>query len=353
MNHTSQKIVLAGGSGFLGQALVRWFAGQGWQTVVLSRRPNQVAAPAKAALWDGATLGDWRRELDGAAAVINLAGRSVNCRYHAANRREILLSRINPTRALGDAICRCTRPPEVWLNSSTATIYKHSFARPMDEATGVIAGTPEVNDVFSVDVAQAWERAFDEAPVPQTRKIALRTSMVLGTAQGTVFRVLRRLARLGLGGAMAGGRQYVSWIHETDFCRAVEWLIARDDISGPVNVSAPHPMTNRDVMRLVREVCGVRLGLPAARWMLEIGAVFLRTETELILKSRRVVPARLLDGGFEFRFPEMRLALADLEERLSNQSPDAGVAKNPFSPIAPCPKTPAQRKTGEVRVARP
>ena len=195
--------------------------------------------------------------------LVNLAGRSVNCRYHAANRREILLSRINSTRVLGDAIGRCSQPPKVWLNSSTATIYKHSFEQPMDEATGVIAGTPEVKDAFSVDVAQAWERVFNEAAAPHTRKVALRTAMVLSTEPGTVFRVLRRLARCALGGAMAGGRQYMSWIHEVDFCRAVEWLIAQEDVSGPVNVAALHPLPNRDVMRLVREACGTRLGLPA------------------------------------------------------------------------------------------
>jgi len=324
MTTTRPKIVLAGGSGFLGRALVRWFDKQGWETSVLSRSPDAIAAPAKPVLWDGATLGDWRRELEGATALVNLAGRSVNCRYHEANRREILLSRINPTRVLGDAIGRCANPPKVWLNSSTATIYKHSIEQPMDEATGVIAGTPAVKDVFSVDVAQAWERVFDEAPAPQTRKVALRTAMVLATEQGTVFRVLRRLARCGLGGAMAGGKQYMSWIHETDFCRAVEWLIDRDEVSGPVNVTAPQPMANRDVMRLLREVCGVRLGLPAARWMLEIGAVFLRTETELILKSRRVVPARLLASGFEFCFADLRSAVADLEAKLAHPSHDQG-----------------------------
>ena len=201
-------------------------------------------------------MGEWARELDGAGMLINLAGRSVDCRYHARNRRLIWDSRVNSTRVLGEAIAGCVRPPRAWLNSSTATIYKHSFDRAMDEA-GEIGATPEAKDAFSVEVAQAWEQAFSAARTPATRKVALRMAMVL-SRDGGVFPVLRRLARLGLGGSMAGGRQFMSWLHEEDLGRAVEWLIARDDFSGPVNLAAPEPLPNAEFMRRLRAVCGAR-----------------------------------------------------------------------------------------------
>ncbi len=269
--------------------------------------------------WDGKTVGDWAAELEASAAVVNLAGVSVNCRYHARNRRAILDSRVQSTRALGQAIQGCTRPPKVWLNSSTATIYKHAFDRPMDEATGLVMGSPEAKDLFSVEVAKAWEQTFFESPTPSTRKVALRTAMVMSTQPGTVYRILRRLVRCGLGGAMGSGRQYVSWIHEEDFCRAVEWLIDHDCFSGIVNLAAPHPLPNREMMRILRTACHLPIGLPASRWMLETGAIVLRTETELILKSRRVVPARLSQEGFEFRFPDLSSAVADLELNLAHE----------------------------------
>lgn len=330
MADVARKIVLPGGSGFLGRILSRWLSERGSEVVVLSRNPPSVAAPARGVFWDGATLGDWRHELDAAAAVINLAGRSVNCRYHARNRQAILASRIDSTRVLGQAIQQCLQPPAVWLNSSTATIYKHAF-RPMDESFGTIGPTAEAKDAFSIEVAEAWERALKEADTPATRKVALRTAMVLGIDRASVYRILRRLARLGLGGAMAGGKQYVSWIHETDFCRAVDFLLDAHDIagavnvasgavnvaSGAVNVTAPQPLTNGEMMRLMREACGVSIGLPATRWMLEIGAALLGTETELIIKSRYVVPERLLTAGFEFSFPDFTGALRDLEGRLA------------------------------------
>jgi len=243
--------------------------------------------------------------------LINLAGRSVDCRYHARNRRLIMDSRIKSTRVLGEAVAQRMNPPRVWLNSSTATIYRHSFDQAMDEATGVIGATPAVNDEFSVEVATAWERVFDGAVTPRTRKVALRTAMVL-SRDGGVFPVLRRLARLGFGGSIAGGRQFMSWIHEEDFFRAVDWLIGHEAVSGPVNLAAPNPLPQAELMRQLRHNLGVPFGLPATRWMLELGAVFLRTEAELIIKSRRVVPGRLLAGGFEFRFGCVSSALADL-----------------------------------------
>ena len=311
-----RKIVLAGGSGFLGRMLAREFAASGWEVIVLSRTARKGEDSVQEVWWDGKTPGPWTKTLEGARAVINLAGRSVNCRYHAANRKLIMDSRVDSTHVLGGVIASCVVPPPVWLNSSTATIYKHSFERPMDELTGEIGATPEAKDEFSIEVATAWERALEEAKTPRTRKVALRAAMVLGMAEGSVFRVLRRLARWGLGGHMGNGQQYVSWVHQKDFSRAVEWLICKEELSGPVNLAAPNPLTNGAMMRTLREACHVPFGLPAARWMLEIGAMLLRTETELIIKSRRVVPTRLLQSGFQFQFPEFERAAADLIERL-------------------------------------
>jgi uncharacterized protein (TIGR01777 family) len=314
MNAT--RLILAGGSGFLGRVLSRRFADLGRDVVVLTRAPEPAAQGVREIAWDGKTTGGWMRELDGALALINLAGRSVDCRYHSRNRRLILESRVDSTKVLGEAIAKCAHPPRVWLNASTATIYKHTFGAPWDES-GEIGATPEAGDAFSVVVARAWERALDEADTPATRKIALRTAMVLGTGRNSVFPVLRRLVRLGLGGRMGDGRQFVSWIHEHDFCRAIEWLIARDDLSGPVNLAAPTPVPNAEMMRVLRRLGGAPFGMPATKWMLEAGAFFLRTETELIIKSRRVIPGRLLTSGFEFRFESFEEAVRDLEQRHS------------------------------------
>jgi len=313
-NHT----VVAGGSGFIGRILTDTLVSGDNDVVVLTRSPRATARPIRQVQWDGRTLGDWARELDGARALVNLAGRSVSCRYNARNRREILESRVNSTRVLGEAIARCNTPPRVWLNASTATIYKHTFDQPMDEATGVIGATPEAKDAFSIEVARAWEETLKEAPAPATRKVALRTAMVFALGEGGVFRVLRRLTRFGLGGSIAGGHQLISWIHEDDFCRAVEWLIDRDDFSGPVNVASPNPIQQGEMMRIFRRECGALFGLPATRRMLEIAAFVHRTEAELILKSRYVVPGRLLAAGFQFRFPKMEDAVREIEQRIGH-----------------------------------
>ena len=307
-----QKLILAGGSGFLGNALAHHFAALGWEVVVLSRRPSSGITNAREVFWDGESIGEWINELDGASAIINLAGRSVDCRYTAANRRIIMDSRVKPTRVLGEAIARCKEPPSVWLNASSATLYRHTLDQAWDESGTDFTPTAEVHDAFSVSVIHAWEQAFTESTTLRTRKVALRTTMVLGHGRNSVFPVLRRLARFGLGGPMGSGRQFVSWLHHEDFCRAVEWLITHESVSGPVNLAAPNPLPNAEMMKLFREFTGAPFGLPAAEWMLEVGAFFLRTETELILKSRRVIPGALLSGGFEFRFPTMRSALADL-----------------------------------------
>jgi len=306
-------IVIPGGSGQVGTVLARKFHGDGHEVVVLSRRPQP--RPWRVVEWDGSTLGNWSREIDGADVVINLAGRSVNCRYGAANRKAMIESRVWSTRVVGQAIAQAPRPPRLWLQASTATIYAHRFDAANDEASGILGGNePDAPDTwrFSIEVARAWERTFDEASTPHTRKVALRSAMTMSPDDGGVFDTLMSLVKHGLGGRAGDGRQFVSWIHADDFIQAVQWLIDHDDISGVVNVASPNPLPNADFMRTLRDISGVAIGLPASRWMLEIGAVFMRTETELILKSRRVVPARLLERGFVFRFPVWQDAARDL-----------------------------------------
>ena len=227
------RIILAGGRGFLGGVLAHHFAAKGMEVFILTRRPSKRGGLIREAGWDGANLGAWVKELEGARALINLAGVSVNCRYHARNRRRLLDSRLDSTRVLGEAIARCAQPPPVWLNSSTATIYKHTFGPAWDEA-GEIGGCAEAKDIFSVRIATEWERVFKEANTPRTRKVALRSAMVLGQAGNSVLPNLLRLGRLGLGGTLAGGRQYMSWIHQEDLCRAVEWIMDHEDLIGRV-----------------------------------------------------------------------------------------------------------------------
>jgi len=307
------RIVIAGGGGQVGTLLARAWKAGGHEVVVLSRKPR--AAPWRMAAWDGAMLGDWAAEVDGADVVMNLAGRSVNCRYTAANRREIMESRVNSARVVGWAIAQATRPPRVWLQASTATIYAHRFDAANDEATGLLGGaepgTPETWR-FSINVATAWERAASETPLPHTRLVLLRSAMTMSPDPGGIFDTLLRLARLGLGGPAGGGRQYVSWVHGHDFVRAVDWLIAHDELAGPVIVAAPNPLPYADFMRALRRAAGAPVGLPATRWMLEIGAALMGTETELILKSRRVVPGRLLEAGFAFEYPTWPEAAREL-----------------------------------------
>lgn len=310
----NRRIILGGGSGFLGQLLAKYLQPLGWEPVVLTRTPSP-DAKFKEITWDARTIGDWAQSLDDADAVINLAGRSVNCRYNAKNRRAIMDSRVESTRVIGEAIARSANPPRVWLNSSTATIYKHTFGPAHNESSRDFATDADAKDEFSVEVARAWEKAFDESLTPRTRKVALRTTIVFGTVEGGVFRILRRLARVGLGGKMGSGKQFVSWIHDEDFCRAVEWILEHDELSGPINMAAPCPLTNAEMMATFRRVCGIPFGLPATEWMLAVGAFFLRTETELLLKSRRVVPGKLLASGFQFRFPTMEEALRNLDQR--------------------------------------
>lgn len=310
------KIIIPGGTGQVGTMLARAFCTNGNEVVILSRRER--AGHARIVHWDGENLGDWTRELEGADAVINLAGVSVNCRYTPRNRRLIKESRERSTRVVGEALARCARPPRVWLQASTATIYAHRYDAANDEANGIIGGNePDAPDTwrFSIDVATGWERAAGEFSLPRTRTVLLRSAMTMSPDRGGVFDVLLGLVRWGLGGRHGDGRQFISWIHEHDFARALLWLIDHEELSGPVNLAAPNPVPDADFMRILREEWGTRMGLPATKWMLEAGSFFLRTETELILKSRRVVPRRLLDSGFTFELPSWREAAAELCRR--------------------------------------
>ena len=310
------KVVIPGGSGQVGGILARHFHGRGDEVTVLSREPRPAAWSVSA--WDGATVGKWAAELEGTDVLINLAGRSVNCRYGAANRREIRESRVRSTLALHEAVAGLRRPPRVWINASTATIYRHALDRPMDEATGELgggeAGAPDTWN-FSIEVAKGWEAAFFSRSPEGVRQVAIRSAMTMSPDSGGVFDVLLGLVRHGLGGRQGPGTQYVSWIHERDFVRAVEWLIERDDWTGVVNVASPNPLPNREFMRELREAWGIRVGAAVPRWMLGIGAWAMRTETELILKSRRVVPGRLAAAGFRFEYPDWSGAARELVAR--------------------------------------
>lgn len=309
------KVVIPGGTGQVGGIVARALADSGDEVVVLTRGGGSPAGPARHVSWDGRTAGDWTSEIDGADIVLNLAGRSVDCRYTEANRRAILESRVDSTRAVGAAIARAERPPRVWLQASTATIYAHRHDADNDELDGVIGGSEPDAPAgwrFSIDVARAWESAAEEAETPHTRRVLLRTSMVMSPDRGGIFDKLARLVRSRLGGPVAGGRQYVSWMHHRDFVRALLWLVEHAELDGPVNLAAPNPLPQAELMEGIRRAAGVRLGLPATRLMAEAGAMVMRTETELVLKSRRVAPRRLLESGFSFEYPTWPEAAADL-----------------------------------------
>ena len=321
------KIVIPGGSGQVGTLLARAFQRDEHEVVVLSRKIH--AAPWRVVAWDAESVGYWADEVDGADVVINLAGRSVNCRYTPENRRLIMDSRVLSTRAVGAAIARAAKPPKVWLQSSTATIYADRYDAPNDELTGVLGGAePNVPDTwrFSIDVAQSWERALDEVRTPHTRKVALRSAMVMSPDKGGVFDVLLGLVRLGLGGTEGSGKQYLSWIHSEDFVRSLYWLIEHE-LAGAVNIASLNPLPNAEFMSDLREAWGTKLGLPATEWMLEVGTRLMQSETELVLKSRRVVPTRLLQDGFEFEYPNWPKAAQDLCRKWRAQVYRNGAAK--------------------------
>ena len=329
------RIVIPGGTGQIGRILTRHFSGLGHHVTVLTRSAGRARAMGnppglekdgflwRALPWDAESLGDWASALENVDILINLTGRSVNCRYNAGNRRQILESRLRSTEVLGEAIRGLAHPPKVWMNASTATIYQHNFDRAMDEASGEI-GQREADAPaswrFSIDVATRWEASFFGAVTPRTRKVALRGGMVMGPGPRGVFGQFLRLVRLGLGGAAGSGKQYMSWIHDQDFARAVDYLIEHEEIDGVVNVTAPMPLPNSDFMRAVREAWGIGFGLPAREWMLSVATFVHRTESELLLKSRRVVPGRLLEHGFQFEFPTWPQAARDLVRRVREES---------------------------------
>lgn len=308
------KIVIPAGTGQLGDLLRRDFESTGDEVIVLTRKPKRAGEIA----WDGKTLGAWAKEFEGADVIINLAGRTVNCRYTKENLAQMMDSRVDSTRVVGEAIHLCKKPPRLWLQMSTATIYAHRLDAANDEFTGIIGGDePGVPGYwgYSVEIAKAWEREQELAKTPKTRKVAMRTAMVMGSGKGGVFDVLLNMTRWGLGGAIGGGRQYVSWIHEADFSAAVRFVMKKKNLSGAINFTSPAPLPQGDFMRQLRQAAGVSVGLPATKWMAEIGAFFLRTDTELLLKSRRVTPGRLVREGFEFYFNNWQSAAHDLVAR--------------------------------------
>ncbi|MFN0254004.1 TIGR01777 family oxidoreductase [Pedobacter ureilyticus] len=294
--HRNKKIVLAGGTGFVGKYFSEQFKALGYQVVIISRNNAHIQ-------WDNHE--EIEEALDDAEMLINLAGKSVNCRYNQANKDEILRSRIATTIALGNAIIKCNRPPRIWINSSTATIYRHAMDRPMTENYG------EIGSGFSVNVATKWEQAFFDFNLPHTRQIALRMAIVLG-AGGGVMKPFVNLVRFGLGGKQGSGKQMFSWIHLEDLFDIVLFLQSQENLSGVFNCSSPNPIDNATLMKALRKEMGVKVGLPSPEWMLKMGAVFIGTETELILKSRWVVPEKLVEAGYQFKFPVIDKALANI-----------------------------------------
>lgn len=300
-----KHVVIAGGTGFLGKALTHVLTQQGYEVYILTRSHQLDLDHVHHIKWDGASLGRWQDVLEGAEALINLNGKSVDCRYTETNKQLIYETRLSATRVLAEALSHTGKLPGVWLNASSATIYRHAEDRDMDEANG------EIGVGFSVDVCEKWESIFFTTPAPDVRKVALRTGIVLGKKEGAL-QPLKRLTKAGLGGRQGNGNQYVSWIHEYDFVQAVLWLMHHEAANGAYNLTAPAPVKNRDFMKFLRKSLRVPLGMPLPVWSLKFGAHLIRTEPELILKSRRVVPARLLEEGFVFHFPDVTAALEDL-----------------------------------------
>lgn len=294
-------ITIAGGSGFLGQVLEDYFTKKGSKVYLLTRtvkRDNDI-------YWNGKDLDKWTKILEQTDVIINLTGKSVDCRYTEDNKQQILNSRIDSTHALGLAINLCENPPKVWFNSSTATIYRHSTDQQMTEATG------EIGDDFSMNIAKSWEKAFYSITNPKTRKIALRTSIVMGQ-HGGATEPLRQLVKFGLGGKQASGHQKVSWIHELDFARAIEFLMENEKLDGNFNLAVPNPTNNKTLMKAFRKVMKVPFGIPQPEWLIKLGAKLIGTEPELVLKSRNVIPERLLKNGFNFIHSDIKIALDDL-----------------------------------------
>ena len=303
----TRKIVIAGGTGFLGNLLVKHFQDKVDEIILLSRKAKQSQYPdtIKTVVWDGKSLGNWTKSLEGADVLINMVGQSVDCRYTSKNKRTILQSRIQSTTVLGKAIGACLYPPKVWLNSSTATIYRHAINTCMDEESG------EIGSGFSVDVALQWEQTFFNTLTPQTRKVALRTAIVLGQ-NGGALPPLIQLTKFGFGGKQGKGNQKFSWIHGEDFVRSLDFIIQKTSIKGAINIVAPNPVTNSTLMAILRKSLGRPWGIPLSKPLLELGARLIKTETELILKSRNVAPKKLLDSQFTFTYTTIEKAINHL-----------------------------------------
>jgi uncharacterized protein (TIGR01777 family) len=306
-----QKIILAGGNGYVGTVLANYYRSLANQVIILARTPKEQDGNIKTVFWDGKTQGDWVKELPGADMLINLCGKNVNCRYTEKNKAAIIASRVLPTTVLGEVIAELKNPPALWINVTSATIYRHAEDRPQDEETG------EIGTGFSIDVCRKWEETFFNTDTPKTRKIALRMSIVMGAADGAFPRLLN-LVRLGLGGMQGDGQQYVSWVHEQDTARCTEWLLEHTELDGVINCTAPTPIKNKFFMSYIRKACGMPFGFPAPEWLLKMGAVVIGTETELILKSRWVLPKRLTDAGFVFLFPEANAAIENILQKKAN-----------------------------------
>lgn len=296
-------MVIAGGSGFMGKALAAFYVQQKYEVVILSRKVREIQAGCRFVYWDGVTEGSWCKELDNAQLLINLSGKSVNCRYNAKNKQAIFDSRLNSTMVLGNYLVHHKTDIKVWMNAASATIYRHSLDKPMTESNG------EIGEGFSVEVCKAWEKTFFEFEIPGIRLVALRTSIVLGE-NGGVMVPFKRLSRFGMGGSMGNGKQMFSWIHINDFCRIVSFVEQHKSIAGAINVASPNPVRNKELMRLLRKkYAPLGVGIPQPLWLLKFGAWLIRTEIELIAKSRFVIPERLLQEGFIFECSALDKAL--------------------------------------------
>lgn len=305
-----KKIVIAGGTGFLGSCLVAHYKNSDTEVVILTRKHMVDYENVRYCKWDARHIGYWTNELENCDVLINLNGKSVDCRYNEENKELIYDTRIDATHLLGQVVRNCENPPQLWINSASATIYRHTLDKEMNEATG------EFGAGFSVDVCKKWEAACNAFELPKTRKVLLRTGIVLGS-QGGPLMPLRNLAKMGLGGKHGTGDQYFSWIHEKDFTAIIDFVTSNTYINGAINVTVPEPLTNTELMKSIRKSVKAPFGIPLPKWLLEIGAVFIRTETELILKSRRVFPARLLEAGFVFEYDNIHLALKDIQNNLN------------------------------------
>jgi uncharacterized protein len=291
-----KKVILAGGTGFIGQYFEKQFIELGYDVKHISRQPQHISWNNKTAIIDA---------LEDGELLINLAGKSVNCRYNETNKKEIMNSRLETTNILGESVLSCKNPPQLWINSSTATIYRQAEDLPMTEANG------EIGSGFSVDVATNWEKTFYSFSLPNTRQIALRIAIVLGKNGGVMIPYIN-LVRFGLGGVQGSGKQMFSWVHVEDLFRIVLFLNNREDLTGTFNCSAPDPVSNREFMKKMRKAMNMPIGLPAPKWLLEIGSVLIRTETELVLKSRWVLPDRLEKEGYKFTFETLDKTLRDI-----------------------------------------